>query len=331
MAAGIVPVAHGNDGGGSIRVPAAACGLVGLKPSRGRVSTAPRLGEHRGGFAVDGMLTRTVRDAARCLDIISRSAPGDPYVAPPLVPETSFTDALRVQPPPLRIAVSIGGPGRATAPVRRAVEAAAALLAEMGHHVEADTAPDGWFSPDLADHTIVVRTVAMAAEMAGWEERLRRPMTADDIEPANWWSAELGRSLPAFAYVQSLEELARWRRRVMSFWNLHRVGHGSAVGSGGYDLLLTPVLADVTPPLGYLSDPIEGARRIAELAAFVNQANVSGQPAISLPTALDPDGMPLGVQLHAAHGAESLLLCVAQHIADAGGLTELGGLSQRWT
>ena len=315
VAAGIVPVAHGNDGGGSIRVPAAACGLVGLKPTRGRVSAAPRLGEHRGGFAVDGMLTRTVRDAAACLDIISRPAPGDPYVAPPLRPGETFADAVAA-PPPLRIAVSAGGPHRASEPVRRAVERAAALLDQLGHRIEPDTAPRGWYSPEVTDHTIVVRTVGMAAELAGWSERLGRPMTEDDVEPANWWSAELGRSLPASAYVTALEELARWRRRVMAFWQPDR-----------FDLLLTPVLADVTPPLGHLSDPVEGAQRIAGLAAFVNQANISGQPAISLPAAHDPDGLPLGVQLHAAHGSERLLLAAAQQIADAGGFIPLPGLA----
>ena len=331
VAAGIVPVAHGNDGGGSIRVPAAACGLVGLKPTRGRVSTAPRLGEHRGGFAVDGMLTRTVRDAARCLDIISRPAPGDPYVAPPLGPGESFASALTASPAPLRIAVSTGRPGRASAPVRTAVEQAADLLARLGHSIEPDTAPDGWFSPGVTDHTIVVRTVGMATELAGWAERLGRPMTSDDIEPANWWSAELGASLPASAYVQALEELARWRRQVMTFWNAAPVAGRRAPEGDGFDLLLTPVLADVTPALGYLADPTEGARRIAELAAFVNQANISGQPAISLPTALDTEGLPLGVQLHAAHGGEHLLVAVAQQIADAGGLIPLGDLPQEAT
>ncbi len=326
VAAGIVPLAHGNDGGGSIRVPAAACGLVGLKPTRGRVSTAPRFGEHRGGFAVDGMLTRTVRDAARCLDVISRPAPGDPYIAPPLRPGESFADSLTASLPPLRIAASTGGPGRASAPARQAVERAASLLAELGHHVEPNTAPDGWYSSELADHTVVVRTVSMASELAGWAERLERPVTADDVEPANWWSAELGNSLPGSAYVQSLEALARWRRRVMPFWSTGPIAPGGPRSQDGYDMLLTPVLADVTPPLGYLSDPTDGARRIAELAAFVNQANVSGQPAVSLPTALDPDGLPLGVQLHAAHGGEQLLLAIAQHIADADGLIPLGNL-----
>ncbi len=324
VAAGIVPLAHGNDGGGSIRVPAAACGLIGLKPSRGRVSTAPRLGEHRGGFAVDGMLTRTVRDAARCLDVISRPAPGDPYIAPPLRPSESFADSVTASLPPLRIAVSTGTGSRASEPVRSATERTASLLAELGHRVEPETAPDGWYSSELVDHTIVVRTVAMAAELAGWTERLGRPMTADDIEPANWWSAELGSSLPASAFVQSLEELARWRRRVMSFWSTAPLPREGALGQDTYDVLLTPVLAGVTPPLGYLSDPSEGARRIAEMAVFVNQANVSGQPAVSLPTALDPDGLPLGVQLHAAHGGEQLLLAVAQQIADADGLIPLG-------
>ena len=328
VAAGIVPIAHGNDGGGSIRVPAAACGLVGLKPSRGRVSTAPRLGEHRGGFAVDGMLTRSVRDAARCLDVIGRPAPGDPYVAPPLAPGESFADAIGAARSvrPLRIAVSVGaasGPSaaRATEPVCRAVERAAALLTELGHRVETDTCPHGWYSDALTDHAIVVRTVSMAAEMDGWAERLGRPMRPEDIEPANWWSAELGRSLPASAYVNALEELARWRRRVMSFWRQPRAHADPA--SSGFDLLLTPVLGDVTPPLGYLSDPAEGAQRPRSLIGFVDQANVSGQPAISLPTAHDPDGLPLGTQLVAAHGAESLLLAVAEQISEADGLIDL--------
>ena len=328
VAAGIVPVAHGNDGGGSIRVPAAACGLVGLKPSRGRVSTAPRLGEHRGGFAVDGMLTRSVRDAARCLDVIGRPAPGDPYVAPPLAPGVSFADSIEAARSlrPLRIAVSVGAAigtagARATEPVRHAVEQAAALLTELGHHVETDTCPHGWYSDELTDHAIVVRTVGMAAEMDGWAERLGRPMTPEDIEPANWWSAELGRSLPAAAYVSALEGLSRWRRGVMSFWR--QPGAHADPASSGFDLLLTPVLGDVTPPLGYLSDPAEGARRLRSLIGFVDQANVSGQPAISLPTAHDPDGLPLGTQLIAAHGAESLLLAVAEQISEADGLIDL--------
>ncbi len=341
VAAGIVPLAHGNDGGGSIRVPAAACGLVGLKPSRGRVSVAPRLGEHRAGLAVDGMLTRTVRDAARCLDVIGRPARGDPYIAPPLAPGTSFTDVVASPPPPLRIALTTGRRGAATEPVRHAVELTAQLLAELGHIIEPDSTPDGWYSPEVIDHTIVVRTVAMSAELALWSQRLERPITEVDVEPANWWSAELGRSLPASAYVQSLDELARWRRRVMAFWNTSAVGKARAASEGTavhetrplqqgrFDILLSPVLADVTPPLGYLSDPIDGARRVAEMAAFVNQANLSGQPAISLPTALDPNGIPLGVQLHAAHGDESLLLAVAQQLADAGGLTPLRDLPRQ--
>lgn len=331
VAAGIVPVAHGNDGGGSIRIPAAACGLVGLKPTRGRVSTAPRLGEHRGGFAVDGMLTRSVRDAARCLDVIARPAPGDPYVAPPLPNGESFSDALSLADSlaPLRIAVSTGVVDRsrragasATEPIRRSVEQTAALLGDLGHYVTADVAPERWYSDDLTDHAIVVRTVGMAAEMDGWAARLGRPMTEDDVESANWWSAQLGRSLPASAYVAALEELSRWRRSVTPFWNAAASSAHSS-GERSFDLLLTPVLGDVTPPLGYLSDAVEGPRRIRSLIGFVDQANVSGQPAISLPTALDSDGLPLGTQLIAAHGGERLLLAVAHQIFKAGGFIAL--------
>ncbi len=309
VAAGIVPVAHGNDGGGSIRVPASACGLVGLKPSRGRVSVGPQNGEHRGGIAVDGMLTRTVRDAALCLSVIAQPAVGDPYPAPVL----ANSMAAGSEPARLRIAIYSEN---CSPPVKAATDATAVLLAQLGHEVIPNSYPSDWFDPEMADQLLVVRATSMAAELDSWARLLGRPIGADDVEPTNWWAAELGQDLPAMMYLAAQGWLANWRRRVAEFWK-------------SFDLLLTPVLGDVTPPLGYLSDPADGPRRLRDLLGFVDQANVTGQPAISLPTALSEDQMPIGVQLIAETGAEALLLQIAQQVSDADGFIALPDLAEQ--
>ena len=295
VAAGVVAIAHGNDGGGSIRIPASACGLVGLKPSRGRVSVGPEAGEHRGGLAVDGILTRTVRDTALGLDVIARPWPGDPYWAPP--GSEPFVDAARRVPRPLRIAVSTG---RAEPACVDATLRAAGLLEDLGHHIDTGE-PTDWYDDEVTDQTIVLRTVAMATELNSWQRQIGRPLTEDDVEDSNWWSAELGRTLPGSMYVQAQIWLQQWTRRVTSFWNDH-------------DILLTPVLGAVTPPIGFLSDPLEGQQRLRSLIGFVDQANVSGQPAISVPIATDPDDMPIGIQLVGAYAREDLLIQVAAQL-----------------
>jgi amidase len=298
VAAGIVPIAHGNDGGGSLRVPASACGLVGLKPSRGRVTVGPRAGEHRGAFAVDGVLTRTVRDTALALDVIGRPWPGDPYHAPP--PAQPFAETVRsaIERPPtgLRIAVSNGG----TPEVAEVVARTAVLLEGLGHRMS-EGAPADWFDDEVTDQTIVIRTVAIARELDTWAARIGRPIVEGDVEDSNLWSAELGRTLPGWMYLAAQDWLAGWTRRTAAFWSEH-------------DLLITPVLGAEPPPLGHLSDPREGQARLRELIGFVDQANVSGQPAISLPMGMSQNGLPIGVQFIAAYGREDLLLAIGAHI-----------------
>ncbi len=307
VAAGVVPLAHGNDGGGSIRIPASACGLVGLKATRGRVSTGPSRGEHRGGFAVDGMLTLSVRDTALALDVIGRPWPGEPIPAPPA--PSSWVPAAQQIPPTCRIGVSVR---RAHPECVRAVEDAARLLDDLGHHVE-DAAPVGWYDPELTDRTIVIRTVGMAAELDEWAAAIGRPLTEHDVEASNWWSAELGRTLTGTMYTESQSWLGQWARTVAQFWTDH-------------DILLTPTLGAPPPRIGHLSDPVDGPGRLRELIGFVDQANVSGQPAISLPTHLTEDGLPVGVQLIARHGREDLLLQVAAQIEAAHGFVPLPDL-----
>ena len=300
VAARVVPVAHGNDGGGSLRVPAAMCGLVGLKPNRGRISAGPQAGISRGGFASDGVLTVSVRDTATALDAIMGARPGDPVAIG--APASPLIGALRRRPTGLRIGVSrrLGDPT-----MRAAVEHTASLLESLGHVIRPDTQPSGWFDPEVGQHTVVIRTVGMATELRHWGEVLGRPMTEDDVEPANWFSAQLGNSLPAAAVTEAGDWLHAWSRRVVAWW------------SEGHDLLLSPVVGTITPRLGVLSDPLEGQRRLGDLLGFVDQANVTGQPAVSLPLWWDDRGAPVGVQLIAAPGREDLLVAVAAQLEEA--------------
>ena len=307
VAAGIVSVGHANDGGGSIRIPAAECGLVGLKPSRGRVSLAPDVGESWAGSTIDGAVTRSVRDAAAVLDAIAGYETGDPYTAPPF--DRALVQEVGADPGRLRVGVLDRSPNVSSHPeCEAAVASAAALLAALGHDVEA-SAPDGMFDEEMSRRFVDVLAACTLQDMRALEAILGRSVTDDDLEPDNLHFARLGESVSAVGYLEAVRAQHEWSRRVMSWWH-------PADGSAGYDLLLTPTLATPPPPIGYLAGP-HGGSRVRELLQYTVQFNVTGQPAISLPLHWSVDGLPVGVQLVAGFGREDVLVRVAAQLEAA--------------
>ena len=307
VAAGIVAVGHANDGGGSIRIPASECGLVGLKPSRGRVSQAPLIGEAWAGATIDGCVTRSVRDTAAVLDAISGYEPGDPYVAPPFA--RPLVAEVGADPGRLRVGVLDESPNVASHPeCKAAVAAAAALLESLGHHVD-DSSPAALADPGVQQRFITVLTAATAHDVRLMEGLLGRPLAEGDLEPDNVFYNEVGKTVSAADYLLAVTGHHSWTRELMSWWH-------PADGSPGHDLLLTPVITAPPPAIGYLSGP-DGAMRVIELGQFCAQYNISGQPAISLPLHWTADGLPVGVQLVAAYGREDLLVRVAAQLEAA--------------
>jgi amidase len=307
VAAGIVAVGHANDGGGSIRVPASECGLVGLKPSRGRVSQAPLIGEAWAGATIDGCVTRSVRDTAAVLDAISGYEPGDPYVAPAFT--RPLVDEVGADPGRLRIGVLDRSPNVASHPdCEAAIAGAVKLLESLGHHVD-DTSPAALTDSGFPDRFITTVAVATAHDLRILEGILGRPLADGDLEPANTFYGELGKSVSAADYLLTLTAQHAWGRELISWWH-------PTDGSVGHDLLVTPVIAAPPPPIGYLSGP-EGAMRVIELLQFTAQFNVTGQPAISLPLYWTADGLPVGVQLVAGFGREDLLVRIASQLEAA--------------
>lgn len=308
VAAGIVAVGHANDGGGSIRVPASECGLVGLKPSRGRVSTAPDIGESWMGSTIDGVVTRTVADSAALLDVLAGYECGDPYMAPPfarpLLDEVGAdVGALHIgilDHPPLG---AVGDPA-----CTAAVTATASLLEGLGHHVEVSW-PAAIGDPSFADHFRNIVATWTANDIAELERILGRPVADDDIEPDNMTLGMHGRSITAQQYVSAMVAVHRWCRSVLSWWH-------PADGSRGFDVLVTPTIATPPPRIGYLSEPGKGWR-IFELLQYTAQFNVTGQPAISLPLHVTADGLPVGVQFVGAYGREDLLVRLAAQLESA--------------
>jgi amidase len=307
VAAGMVAVAHANDGGGSIRIPASECGLVGLKPTRGRVSQGPLTGEAWAGSTIDGSVTRTVRDAAGVLDVISRPVPGDPYYAPPL--PRPLVQEVGAEPGRLRIGVvdPPGAEGYLDDPqCRAAVAGVAALLESLGHHVD-QSAPAAMFEPEILQHFTTIIAADTEATFQAFETLLLgRPIGEDEIEPRNAFYRRAGRELGAVAYLQSRAWIGLWARRMADWWNDH-------------DLLLTPTVGAPPPQLGWFTaaGPEEEGARVASFIPYTAQFNMTGQPAISLPLHQTSGGLPVGVQLAAAYGREDILIQIASQLEQA--------------
>lgn len=306
VAAGLVPVAHANDGGGSIRIPASECGLVGLKPTRGRVSLAPEFGDVMGGLVCEHVVSRSVRDTAAVLDATHGMELGDPFTAP--TPTRRFKDEVGADPGSLRIGLMTEAPMGSVAvhaDCVEATEAAGRLLESLGHRVEVSH-PKALDDPDYTGHFITNWASGAAWNLDYWGRRTGTEVTEVDVEPLTWALADLARSTTAPQWLWAREWLQMNSREVASWW------------TDGFDLLLTPTIAEPPPLLGTFDsppdNPLHGLFRAAEIVPFTPPFNVSGQPAISLPLHWNADGLPIGVQLVAAFGREDLLLRVAAQL-----------------
>ena len=306
VAAGLTAVAHANDGGGSIRIPASECGLVGLKPTRARVSQGPLVGEAWAGGTIDGSVTRTVRDAAGLLDAISNLMPGEPYYAPPL--PRPLAQEVGADPGRLRVGIKDrpGVEGFLDDPeCRAAVAGAARLLESLGHHVD-ESAPAAMSEQEFLPHFNAIIAAETEATFLAFEMLLGRPIGDDEIEQRNAAYRRAGRELGAVGYLESRRWFGMWARRMASWWNDH-------------DLLLTPTLGAPPPELGWFTaaGPEEEGSRIASFIPYTAQFNMTGQPAITLPLHWTASGLPVGVQLVAAYGREDLLVRVASQLEQA--------------
>ncbi|SOE02263.1 amidase [Blastococcus haudaquaticus] len=313
VAAGLVPVAHANDGGGSIRIPASECGLVGLKPTRARVSQGPDVGESWAGATIDGVVSRSVRDTAAVLDAIGRPMPGDPYVAPPLV--RPLAEEVGAPLGRLRVAVLDGDPGEAYLDhpqCRAAVDHAGRLLEELGCSVEMGT-PDGMFDPRFGRFFTATIAGDTALTISALERALGRPVRDDELEPRNAAYRAAGKRMTAEDYLGARAVLGGWTRRVARFWA------PADLDGQGFDLLVTPTVGAPPPELGWFTagGPEQEGRRINSFIPYTAQFNVTGQPAISLPLHWTAEGLPVGVQLVAAYGREDVLVRVAGALEQA--------------
>ena len=305
VAARMVAMAHASDGGGSIRNPASQCGLVGLKPSRGRISLGPDLGESWAGLVFEFAVTRSVRDAAALLDAVAGNMPGDPYTANrPARPFESEADA---GPGPLRIGVWTDLPGAVHPDCVAAAREAARLLEGLGHAVE-DARPEALGDEALMQPIVRVIASAQARSIGRFERELGRPLGPEDMDCDNWAVTEIGRQTSASQYLEAVEELHRFSRRVGAWW------------AQGFDLLVTPTLPEPPPPLGELvpdpASPLRGFLRSGALTPFLIPFNITGQPAASLPLHWSAQGLPIGVQLVAGFGREDVLIRVAAQLEE---------------
>ena len=306
VAAGIVPIAHASDGGGSIRIPAACCGLVGLKVSQGRISMGPYRDESN--LGVEHCVSRSVRDSARLLDATHGPGIGDVIIAPsPLRP---FIEEVGADPGRLRIGFLDFNPrgGDVHADCVDGVHKTAKLLESLGHHVEPGF-PDIFSDNEIGRAFSMLWSTNMGTAIRRFSEALGREMTPDDIEAMNWAQAEFAKGVNGVDFSLAQASSIQFRRAIQSWW------------TKGWDLLLTPTLS--APPLPVGSMPNNPARPMTPLmtagawVSFTSQFNISGQPAISLPLHRNAEGLPIGMQLAAAYGREDVLIRVASQLEQA--------------
>ncbi|HEX3430726.1 MAG TPA: amidase family protein [Rhizomicrobium sp.] len=306
VAAGVVPIAHANDGGGSIRIPASCCGLVGLKPTRGRVTVAPELGDAVDGLAIDHVVTRSVRDCAAALDAIGGNVPGDPYWAPPAPP--SWLAAMRETPRRLRIAFSSRRlDGSAMHPdCVSAVQQAAKLCGELGHAV-AESGQQFDLSV-LVPSFMTMWSANLAAAVDAVAKATGQTPVPELFEGLTWGMYETGRRVGASDYLVAKDTLQRASRGAAQFHDVH-------------DLWLTPTLG--TPPMknGVFDveerDIYKGFLPLFEYVPFTAFQNVTGQPAMNVPLFWNSGGLPIGVQFVAPFGDETTLFQLARQLEEA--------------
>jgi amidase len=301
VAARMVAVAHANDGLGSIRIPAGCCGLVGLKPSRGRVSVGPNRPAGLLENIVEFVVTRSVRDAAAVLDAVAGAMPGDRYIAAP--PSRPYQDEVGAPCPPLRIGL-LGEHPFFPLPIHpniiEAVERAGQLLESLGHQVEFAYPPQLAGATGLGLALRIVTASGAAAALDAWSERTGKKIGPDDVEAATWESAELGRAYSAVQVQQAYQRLMAGASGTLQWW------------SEGFDLLVTPLMAQPSVPIG--EKRFEVLRDAFGL--FAMPFSITGQPAITVPILWHGGNLPIGVQIVAALEREDILMRIAAQLEE---------------
>jgi amidase len=304
VASGMVAAAQASDGGGSTRIPAAANGVVGLKPTRGRVTASPSSTAWVDISSERSWHTRSVRDTALLLDVVAGPGPGDTIAALP--PVRPYADEVGAPPGRLRIGVATqlpGNPVPLSDEATEAVEAAARLVAELGHHVELATPS----TLDTTEHFELILgywPIKVAGRLIEAEQRLGRPIKEEELEPTSFFMLQRARQWSLVDHAAILQRIYDYGKRTLAWYRT------------GFDLLLTPTIGCPPPLLGVLTGPpgnVDGMR----WGSFAPIANLTGQPAISLPLHWTADGLPLGVQFVADVGREDVLIRIASQLEAA--------------
>lgn len=311
VAAGIVPIGHAGDGGGSIRIPASACGLVGLKPTRGRVTLGPVETEAWGGLVARLVVSRTVRDTAAVLDIVSGPGLGDPYGV--AAPDRPFLAEIGTDPGRLRVGfTTMSGDGTIVdAQVAAAVQRTAEVLAGLGHDVTEAAPPElgdaGYFA-ELSGHFLTAFPVWVSQSVDDLAIRTGEPATADTVEPLTWALAETGRGVSGVAFADAMDGIRVLSRRLQAWWT-------------DFDVLLCATIPELPPTLGQFGaepdNPLSGMFRATPVVGNTMPFNITGQPAMSVPIASSSEGLPIGVQLVGGFGREDHLVGLAAQLEAA--------------